>query len=511
MAIVCPSEYMTDLGAILDPSLNQVLDSLGCSGIQITGIVQDSRQVCKGNLYLALFGRHHDARDYVPAAIESGAAAVIVQGGGAWVSHYRDSSGVPVLVIDDLRAEIGPLASRYFGKPSEKMSVIGVTGTNGKTSCTQFVAQILTGMGRPCGVVGTMGAGVYPTLTDTGYTTPDAIALQATLAELSETGAKYVAMEVSSQGLHQYRTNGTEIDIAVFTNLTRDHIDYHGSMEAYASSKRRLFEQACLKAGIVNADDPYAVMMLDALPRSARSITYSMNDQRADIHACALSFNTSGYQASVVTPWGKVDLNGKLLGAFNFSNILTALATVMCLDEEFALEDVAQQIDLLSPVTGRMELVGTCEGVAAVVDYAHTPAGLECALQAVRQHTSGKIWCVFGCGGDRDNGKRPMMAEIAEKYADQIVVTDDNPRMEDPDQIIAQIMRGFSSDRSVIVQRDRALAIDHAIQQAKSGDVVLIAGKGHETYQDVAGKRSAFSDAAQARLAMRRREVANDL
>lgn len=511
MAIVCPSDDMTDLGTILDPSLNQVLEGLGCSGIKISGIVQDSRQVREGYLYLALFGRHHDARDYVPAAIEAGAAAVIVQSGGAWLSHYRDSSGVPVLVVDDLRAEIGVMASKFFGNPSEKMSVIGITGTNGKTSCTQFVAQILTGMDKPCGVVGTMGVGVYPALEDTGYTTPDAIVLQSTLAELSGSGAKYVAMEVSSQGLHQYRTNGTEIDIAVFTNLTRDHIDYHGSMEAYAASKRRLFEFGSLKAGIVNADDPYASLMLDALPRNAKSITYSMKHHRADIYARTLTFDTSGYQASVVTPWGEVDLQGRLLGAFNFSNILTTLATMMCLEEKFDLTDVASQIEKLSPVTGRMELVGTCDGVAAVVDYAHTPAGLECALQAVRQHATGNIWCVFGCGGDRDNGKRPMMAEMAGQYADQIVVTDDNPRMENPDQIIKQIMRGFSSDAAVVVQRDRALAIDHAVQQARPGDVVLIAGKGHETYQDVAGKRSAFSDAAQARLALRRREVANDL
>lgn len=511
MTTVCSTLRMTELSTLLEPSLNQALVDMGCPDIEITGIVQDSRQVREGNLYLALFGRHHDARDYVPAAISSGAAAVIVQAGGDWETHYRDSSGIPVLVVDDLRTKIGVMASRYYGCPSEKMSVIGITGTNGKTSCTQFVAQILSGLGKQCGVVGTMGAGIYPALADTGYTTPDAIALQACLSELSGAGAGYVAMEVSSQGLHQYRTAGTKTDIAVFTNLTRDHIDYHGSMEAYAACKRRLFEQTELKTGIVNADDQYAVMMLDALPRTANSLTYSMASQRADIYASSLSFDTSGYQATVVTPWGETELKGKLLGAFNFSNVLTSLATVMSLGEKFSLAEVATQIESLLPVTGRMELVGTCDGVAAVVDYAHTPAGLECALQAVRQHARGQVWCVFGCGGDRDNGKRPMMAEVAERYATQIVVTDDNPRMEDPDQIITQIMRGFSSDKSVVVQRDRSLAIDHAIQQAKSGDVVLIAGKGHETYQDVAGKRSVFSDAAQARLAIRRREVANDL
>lgn len=511
MVIVCPSVRMTELTTLLAPSLNKALEDMGCQNVEITGIVQDSRQVSEGDLYLALFGCHHDARDYVPAAIASGAAAVIVQAGGDWVSHYRDTSGVPVLVVDDLRANIGLMAARFYGSPSEKMSVVGITGTNGKTSCTQFVAQILSGMGKQCGVVGTMGAGIYPDLADTGYTTPDAIALQACLSELSGAGAKYLAMEVSSQGLHQYRTAGTEVDIAVFTNLTRDHIDYHGSMEAYAASKRRLFEQSGLSAGVVNADDQYAVMMLDALPRSAKKLTYSMAHQQADIYARSLVFDTSGYQAAVVTPWGEVELSGKLLGAFNFSNVLTSLATVMSLGEQLSLTEVAEQINKLLPVTGRMELVGTCDGVAAVVDYAHTPAGLECALQAVRQHSRGQIWCVFGCGGDRDNGKRPMMAEIAERYADQVVVTDDNPRMENPDQIITHIMRGFVSDKSVVVQRDRSLAIDYAIQQAKAGDVVLIAGKGHETYQDVAGQRSVFSDAAQARLAIRRREVANDL
>lgn len=474
------------------------------ASVNVEGLTQDSRAVQPGHIFVALFGKNHDARDYIPVAIDRGAVAVLADAGGDW-QGIQTINGVPIVAIDCLRYQLGRLAARFYGYPSDKYTVVGVTGTNGKTSCTQFIAQILTGLNASCGVVGTLGFGVYPKLHDTGYTTPDAIALQSALADLASSNARFVAMEVSSQGLHQYRVTGVSFRVALFTNLTRDHLDYHGSMQAYAEAKRRLFEYEGLQAGVVNMDDSYAVMMLNAMPRQARCITYSLGNRHADVYAETLTFTAQGYVARVHTPWGSTQISGSLLGAFNFSNVLAALTVVMTASGEFTLEQVAAQVAALKPVNGRMELIGSAAGVSAVVDYAHTPDGLKSALEAMRQHANGRIWCVFGCGGNRDQGKRPLMAEVADELADEIIVTDDNPRNENADDIVRQIMLGFSDPDSVRVERDRAKAISLAITLAKPGDLVLIAGKGHECYQDVAGQRMAFSDAAQVRLALQKR------
>lgn len=474
------------------------------AGIPVRGLRQDSRDVQSGELFVALFGKNHDARDYIDIAVSRGAVVVLAEAGGEW-QGCRYVNGVPVISVDGLRTVIGELAARFYNMPSCKLPVIGVTGTNGKTSCTQFIAQILNGLQQSCGVIGTLGYGLYPELEDTGYTTPDAISLQSALADIVNRHASYLAMEVSSQGLHQHRLNGVRFNSAVFTNLTRDHLDYHGTMSSYAESKRRLFEYNDLRIGIVNADDSYAAMMLNALPRQAQSFTYSLGSRRADVYAERLEFLSDGFSASVHTPWGEADVNGRLLGAFNFSNVLAAITSVMTLPEAFELKDVMAQVAELKPVNGRMELIGNSAGVSVVVDYAHSPDGLRCALEAVRQHTTGNIWCIFGCGGNRDQGKRPLMAEVADKLADHVIVTDDNPRNENADDIVRQIMHGFS-DRSVVhVERDRAFAIERAVTMAAPGDLVLIAGKGHESYQDVAGQRMAFSDTAQARLALQKR------
>jgi UDP-N-acetylmuramoyl-L-alanyl-D-glutamate--2,6-diaminopimelate ligase len=474
--------------------------------VTVSGMTMDSRLVAPGDLFIALFGRNHDARDYINVALQRGASSVIADAGGQW----RDClwmGGVPVIAVEGLRAKAGHIAARFYAHPASCQPVIGVTGTNGKTSCTQFIAQILAGLGKRCGVVGTLGYGVYPELQDTGFTTPDAIVLQKSLAEIAATNVSCIAMEVSSQGLHQHRLNGVSFNSAVFTNLTRDHLDYHGSMAAYAEAKRRLFEYEGLKAGVINMDDSYAACMLNALPRSAASFTYSISDARADVHAISLEFRADGYAARIHTPWGEGELRGRLLGSFNFSNVLSAIAAVMTLPEEYPLNDVLQQAALLKPVTGRMEIVGDTDEVTAVVDYAHTPDGLRSALQALRQHVSGDIWCVFGCGGNRDQGKRPLMAEVADELADQIVITDDNPRNENADDIVRQILLGFNDKSRAIVERDRAKAISLVIGQARRGDVVLVAGKGHENYQDVCGQRLAFSDAAHVRLALQQRRA----
>ncbi|MEX0740142.1 MAG: UDP-N-acetylmuramoyl-L-alanyl-D-glutamate--2,6-diaminopimelate ligase [Pseudohongiella sp.] len=487
-------------GIALDAECRQA-----CAGISVRGMTLDSRQVNPGEIFVALFGKNHDARDYIDLALKRGAAAVLADEGGQW-QGCRWYGNVPVIAINSLRVRLGHIAAQFYAYPSQHLPVVGVTGTNGKTSCTQFIGQILSGFGQRCGVVGTLGYGIFPALADTGFTTPDPIILQAALADVLQQNASCVAMEVSSQGMHQHRLNGVRFHSAVFTNLTRDHLDYHGSMAAYAEAKRRLFEHDALRVGIVNADDSYAACMLNALPRSAQSLTYSLTDQRADVYARELSFEPDGYRACVHTPWGEGEIQGRLLGSFNFSNVLAAITAVMTLPQEMTLEQVLAQAALLKPVNGRMELLGDAgSDVTAVVDYAHTPDGLRSALKAIHEHVDGRIWCVFGCGGNRDQGKRPLMAEVAEELADFVMLTDDNPRNENPDDIIRQILLGFNSREGVFVERDRASAIAYAISAAAPGDIVLIAGKGHESYQDVGGQRMAFSDTAQVRLALQKR------
>lgn len=493
---------LTDLveGLVMDAECRQA-----CIGISISGMTLDSRQVNPGEIFIALFGKNHDARDYIELALQRGATAVLADEGGQW-QGCRRVGNVPIIAVNSLRVRLGDIAARFYAHPSQQLPVIGVTGTNGKTSCTQFIGQILSGADQRCGIVGTLGYGIFPALADTGFTTPDPVILQAALADILQQKASCVAMEVSSQGLHQHRLNGVRFHSAVFTNLTRDHLDYHGSMAAYADAKRRLFEHDALRVGIVNADDSYAASMLNALPRTAQSLTYSLSDSRADVYARELSFQPDGYRARVHTPWGEGDLQGRLLGSFNFSNVLAAITAVMTLPQEMDLQQVLAQAALLKPVSGRMELLGDATSdVTAVVDYAHTPDGLRSALSAIHEHVDGRIWCVFGCGGNRDQGKRPLMAEVAEELADFVVLTDDNPRNENPDDIIRQILLGFDRREGVHVERDRASAITYAVSSAAPGDIVLVAGKGHEAYQDIAGQRMAFSDTAQVRLALQKR------
>ncbi len=481
--------------------------------VRVSGVQLDSRKVKPGDLFFACFGKNHDARDYIGAAIARGAKAVLAHAGGEW-QGVTVQQGVIVLAIDDLAARAGEIASRFFGEPSAAMTIIGVTGTNGKTSCTQFIAQTLNAMQHRCGVIGTLGIGVPPDLQDSSFTTPDPVQVQAALAELRQIGAETVAMEVSSQGLHQYRVNGVRFDAAVFTNLTRDHLDYHGSMDDYAETKRKLFLFATLRSAVVNMDDPFATRILNSLAPSVRSYTYSVANRHADVYALKLEQNRDGFKALVHTPMGEGELSGVLLGTFNFSNLMAVLATLIATQSvrsDFELEPLLGRLSALEPVAGRMEIVGDSGDITAVVDYAHTPDALRVALLALREHFTGRIWCVFGCGGNRDQGKRPLMAEMAEQYADMLIVTDDNPRTENADEIVRQILLGIEDTSRLIVERDRATAIENAITRASAGDVVLIAGKGHENYQDVNGMRMAFSDVKQARIALTKRQASTKL
>ena len=479
--------------------------------VRVAGIQMDSRVLNKGDLFLACFGKNHDARDYIPAAIELGVAAVLAESGGQW-QGIQIVDGVPVIAVDDLSSKISELASRFYGLPSAKLSVIGITGTNGKTSCCQFIAQALGQIGYQCGVIGTLGYGTFGDLKETQLTTPDAVFVQMALAGMTEAGINPVVMEVSSVGLHQKRVEAVEFETAVFTNLSRDHLDYHNSMESYAATKRRLFTFEKLKNAVVNLDDPYALSILNNISKNIDVYTYSLKNTIASVYARELKLTRHGYEAVVCTPLGEGVLKGTLIGYFNLSNLLGVIATLLSYlkrRDKVDLEKLLAAVAKVTPVNGRMEIIGQSDELTTVVDYAHTPDGLKCALLALHDHFEGNIWCVFGCGGNRDKGKRPIMGEVAQNYADRVIITDDNPRNEKGDVIVEHILSGISDRSGVEVIRDRAQAIEFAIDNAAPGDVILVAGKGHETYQDVAGKKMIFSDANHVRLALQKRNTKN--
>ena len=394
-------------------------------------------------------------------------------------------------------------------QPSSKLSVFGITGTNGKTSCSQFIAQSLNNFGFRCGVIGTLGYGVQGALKETELTTPDAVFTQMALAELAANNVDPVVMEVSSVGLHQKRVAAVQFDTAIFTNITRDHLDYHESMEEYAKNKKKLFTMPGLRHAIVNLDDPFALSIINEISSDVEISTYSVDNSIATVHASDLRLTRSGFEATLHTPLGQGAVTGKLLGSFNFSNLMAvaaALVSYLPARKDITMEQLCSILSDLNPVNGRMDIVGEACDITAVVDYAHTPDGLRSALVALREHFDSRIWCVFGCGGNRDKGKRPLMGEIAEAYADRLIIADDNPRREQGDAIVQHILSGIRTPAAAMIIRDRADAIEYAIANASAGDVVLVAGKGHETYQDIDGNRQLFSDAKQVRLALKNRE-----
>ncbi len=479
--------------------------------IDLRGIKLDSRQVESGDLFLATFGRTHDAREYIEAAVRQGAAAVLAESGPDWRGvGWHD--GTPVIAVDNLVAKASAVAGRFYQNPSARMSVLGITGTNGKTTCSQFIARLFAGAGCPAGVIGTLGYGVPGKLADCPLTTPDAVFSQKALAEMAVAGLGAVAMEVSSVGLHQRRVQGVAFETAIFTNLTRDHLDYHDSMEAYGASKRRLFASPGLRHAIINLDDPYGMRIINDLASGVEVITYGVDNRQAMVRAEAVTITSQGFRAEIHTPVGIGLIDCKLLGEFNVSNMLAVVGALLACRHrigEIGIERICELVSGLQAVDGRMEVWGDAGDVTAVVDYSHTPDGLEGALTALRKHFTGQLWCVFGCGGNRDRGKRPIMGALAEKLADHTVITDDNPRFEDGDAIVSQIRSGMKQPGSAHVQRDRERAIAFAIAGAAPGDVVLVAGKGHEDYQQVGAERREFSDAGMVRDALGRRAPAS--
>lgn len=462
---------------------------------EITGIALDSRKVKPGNLFFAYPGVNTDGREFINDAIQKGAAAILAEVETPY-TPIQMKQNVPILPVTDLHLRIGEIASQFYHHPAKKLKMIGITGTNGKTSCTYFTAEALQKLNKVCGVVGTLGSGLFGDIIPGNLTTPDPISLQQTLAHLLVEGAEVVAMEVSSHSIDQGRINGVTFEVGVFTNLSQDHLDYHGTMEAYGAVKQRLFENGFTKYAVINADDNFGKRILSDSTHG-NLFTYSLSpplEEKANaIYAEDIRLTAEGMRAKISSPWGQGEVETRLIGEFNLSNILATFTSLCLLDIPF--KDVLQAINNLSPVPGRMQLLGG-EGKhpLVIVDYSHTPDALEKALVALRQHCEGKLYCLFGCGGDRDKTKRPLMAKIAEQYSDYVMVTDDNPRTESPEQIVQDIVQGFSEPDKIIIQHDRSKAIRDIIQCANIKDCVLIAGKGAETYQQIGSTKIPFSD-----------------
>ncbi|MDR3323577.1 MAG: UDP-N-acetylmuramoyl-L-alanyl-D-glutamate--2,6-diaminopimelate ligase [Zoogloeaceae bacterium] len=471
--------------------------------IPLSGATDDSRQARPGDLFLAYADAIADRRRYIPDALAKGAAAVFWQAGGDFV--WSPDWQVPNLCVDNLRALAGPLAHELAGRPSEQLALLAITGTNGKTTISQWLAQAHP---EPCAAIGTLGAGFAGAMIPTGFTTPEAPALVRLLADELAQGARACALEASSIGIEEGRLNGLRVDTAIFTNLTRDHLDYHGTQDAYAAAKEKLFLWPRLRLAVLNLDDPFGLRLARA-STAHKLIGYSLtgsNALPAVLRAENLNVTASGQAFQLVTPKGRVWLETPLLGAYNVANLLAVAAVLQ--DRGMTLADLAERLAALTPPAGRMERYGGQQAPLAVVDYAHTPDALENALAAlapVAQARGGKLICVFGCGGDRDKGKRPLMGRVAVHQADEVWLTSDNPRSEDPLAILADIRAGIASNAAVRVEADRALSIAGAIAEADRADVLLIAGKGHEPVQEIAGARHPFLDAEHIERALARR------
>jgi len=475
--------------------LNQLFPQADSSTL-IREMTLDSRKVRPGDLFLAVPGLQQDGRLHIADAIARGASAVAYEASGAPEVSAASAVLVPVR---NLAGQLSGIAGRFYGEPSRSLHLVGVTGTNGKTSVTYLIAQALDRLNERCGIIGTLGTGFHGELVLGRHTTPDAIGVQANLAGLRKLGARAVAMEVSSHGLAQGRVAALAFDVAVFTNLSRDHLDYHGSMEAYGEVKARLFSMPGVSCRVINLDDPFG-RSLAVQQDESRLITYSLEDSAAHLYCIDARLDDDGIHARLVTPQGERSLRSPLLGRFNVSNVLAAVGALMGMN--YPLDEILSVLPELQGPAGRMQRLGGGDQPLVVVDYAHTPDALEKVLSALRPHTQGTLTCLFGCGGERDRGKRALMAEVAERLADRVVVTDDNPRNEDPQTILDDIRTGFSAPERVTFIPGRGDAIARAIADSEVQDVVLLAGKGHEDYQEIKGERLPFSDLEQAAMAL---------
>ncbi len=473
--------------------------------LDIVGLVQDSRAVRSGDAFVAIEGFGAHGLNFVAQAKAAGASAILFEPPMPADIALPADFDLPLIAVPGLRARLGEMADHFHGEVSSEMTVVGVTGTNGKTSTVQLLAQAWTLRGRRAGTIGTLGVGLYGQPVPTGFTTPLVLQLHQSLAHLYAQGADAVAMEVSSHALDQGRVDGVHFKVAVFTNLTRDHLDYHVTMESYGAAKAKLFAWSNLTAAAVNLDDVFGRALFTNLPTGVRGIGLSSRGAAgATVRADDIALDLGGLSFTLRIGDSALPLRSALLGRFNVDNLLAVAGALHALGESPA--DIATVLAALEPVNGRMNrLGGDGERPLVVIDYAHTPDALEQALSSLRAHASADLICVFGCGGDRDRGKRSQMAAIAESGADLAIVTDDNPRTENGDAIVADIVAGFRAPQRAIVERDRAAAIARAISAAGPNDIVLIAGKGHEPYQEIDGVQYPFDDTATARAVLEAR------
>jgi UDP-N-acetylmuramoyl-L-alanyl-D-glutamate--2,6-diaminopimelate ligase len=479
--------------------------------VQVSDVTLDSRAAGPGALFLACRGRTHHGLEFAPEAVARGARAVLYEPEGAPANSAPLGGETFVAAVPDLSARAGFIADRFFGAPSQHLTVAGITGTNGKTTCAWLLAQALQRCHRPAAYIGTLGVGVPPRITPTAHTTADAVTVHRQLAQLKALGAECVCMEVSSHALDQARVNGVRFRTAAFTNLSRDHLDYHGDMDAYGTAKARLFSLPGLAERVINLDDPFGAALAQAAARSTPALTPAAADAARLIvttrtaaggalppgaqfvRARSVRAESMGLTIEVESSFGSVELAVRLMGEFNADNALTVLAVLLAWN--IPLREAAQALARVRAASGRMEMFGgRGRSPLAIVDYAHTPDALANALRAARLHCRGELRVVFGCGGERDAGKRPLMGRLAAELADDIILTDDNPRREEPRRIVADIVAGVAQQAPLTIEHDRALAIRMALGRSAPDDVVLIAGKGHEQYQVVGSERRAFSD-----------------
>jgi len=470
-----------------------------CGDLKVSGIKEDSRQMTVGDLFVARDGEHFKGTDFIEKAVTLGAVAILVDKHNATDADV-DFEGypVPVIAIAGLVFKVGEIAAKVFANVTHKLNIIGVTGTNGKTSCAHYLAQSLNSLGVNTYIIGTLGNGHPNALEEASRTTPDACSLQQLFAQFYAQGAQAVVMEVSSHALEQGRVQGVPFNLVAYTNLSQDHLDYHGTMQSYADAKARLFTDFAANHCVLNRDDKYNQQLIERLDSSNIHKLYRYSEtegSEADFVALDVDLQ-QGLNFELTVKDKSIAINTALIGKFNVANLMLCATSLYALG--YSLEQIKQSLAALTPVPGRMQQVRFNENhqqPLCVVDYAHTPDALEKALTACRIHTQQQLFVVFGCGGDRDQTKRALMAKVAERFADQVIITSDNPRTENPDVIIKMITTGFSTEMDYRVDSDRKRAITMAISAASAGDVVLIAGKGHEDYQDIMGVKHYFLDA----------------
>jgi UDP-N-acetylmuramoyl-L-alanyl-D-glutamate--2,6-diaminopimelate ligase len=491
-----------------DQSIKPLLAHFGIDApdIMISDLVLDSRDVAIHKAFVAIDGHTLDGRDFIPQAVSLGAKVIVTQCDDMLSHGHVEMREQSVIVyFYQLSEKLSELAGHFYQFPANSMSVIAVTGTNGKTSTVQLTSQLAYLMGERSASIGTLGASMYlPTgdsqvLQNNVNTTPDAISMHRLLAEFVNEGAFQVALEASSHALVQNRIKAVKTDIAIFTNLSRDHLDYHGSMAEYGLAKRLLLSQPELAYAVINVNDPEHKNWLANIPKTTSVVLYGQNlsptDMPVEYQYCVANnvrFTAEGIALSLYSSWGDCELRISLLAEFNVANVLAAICSQLCLGKN--LKQIAYIAQKLKPVAGRMELYKRHGHATIVVDYAHTPDALEKALLATKQHCHGKLFCVFGCGGDRDVGKRSLMGEIAERLSDHVILTDDNVRSENPQDIIQDILGGCINPEQVFVEHERKMAIKVAANQASAGDIILVAGKGHENYQIIGNQTLAYDE-----------------